>query len=111
MSWIHGQAATADMVPMLRHNSLISTSKLADANYHMVFTPNEVLVYNGEVEPTKIPVWKGWRDKETGLWRVHLTDEVTNINMQMKLLQQDKMVQAFQNKHSVCIVYQAKQTS
>ena len=52
------------MVPTLCHNSLISTSKLADANYHTVFTPDEVLVYDGEVEPTKIPVWKGWRDKK-----------------------------------------------
>jgi hypothetical protein len=30
------------MVPTLRHNSLVSTSKLADANYHTVFTPNAV---------------------------------------------------------------------
>ena len=29
---LRGQAAEADMVPTLRHNSLISTNKLADAN-------------------------------------------------------------------------------
>ena len=56
---LRGQVATADMVPTLRHNSLVSTSKLADANYHTVFTPNAVLIYDGEVEPNKIPVWKG----------------------------------------------------
>ena len=41
---LRGQAADADMVPTLCHNSLISTSKLADANYHTVFTPDKVLV-------------------------------------------------------------------
>ncbi|KAL7482843.1 hypothetical protein ACHAW6_008507 [Cyclotella cf. meneghiniana] len=84
------------MVPLLCHNSLISTSKLADANYYTVFTPDEVLIYDGEVEPTKIPVWKGWRDNETGLWQVPLTEKVTNANTQTKLLQQDEMIHAFQ---------------
>ena len=95
---LRGQAAVADMVPTLRHNSLISTSKLADANYHTVFTPNEVLVYDGEVQQSKIPVWKGWRDQDTGLWRVPLTEEVSNLNTQTKLLQRDEMMQAFQER-------------
>ena len=68
---LRGQAATADMVPTLRHNSLVSTSKLADANYHTVFTPNEVLVYDGEVEPNNIPIWKGWRDRERAYGESH----------------------------------------
>ena len=100
---LHGQAATADMVPALHHNSLISTSKLAVSNYHVVFTPDKVLVYDGEVKPTKIPVWKGWRDKQIGLWRVPLTNNVTNVNTQTKILQQDKIIQAFQEQTiSVC---------
>ncbi|KAL7481031.1 hypothetical protein ACHAW6_006707 [Cyclotella cf. meneghiniana] len=64
----------------------------------MVFTPYEVLVYDGEVEPTKILVWKGWRDKETGLWRIPLTNNVTNINTQTKLLNRHEMIQAFQER-------------
>ncbi len=106
---LHNQVATADMVPPLCHNSLISTSKLADANYHMVFTPDEALVYDGEVGPTKLPVWKGWRDKVTGLWRVPLTDAVANTNTQTKLPSQYKMNQLSRNGHSVCILYQVKQ--
>ncbi|KAL7477590.1 hypothetical protein ACHAW6_003390 [Cyclotella cf. meneghiniana] len=86
-------AATADMVPTLRHHSLISTIKLADANYHTVFTPDEVLVYDEEVGPTKIP-----RDKVTGLWRVPLTDAVANTNTQTKLLLQYEMNQAFKER-------------
>jgi hypothetical protein len=99
---LRGQTTDADMVPTLRHNSLISTSKLADANYCTVFTPNEVLVCDGEVEPTKIPIWKGWRDKETGLWRIPLTNDVTNINTQTKLLQCEEMIQAFQ-EHTLSV--------
>eukprot|EP00804_Cyclotella_cryptica_P020393 CCRYP_012628-RA/>CCRYP_012628-RA protein AED:0.35 eAED:0.35 QI:0/-1/0/1/-1/1/1/0/376 len=95
---LRDQAAHADMVPTLCHNSLISTSKLADANYHTVFTPDEVLVYDGEVEPTEIPVWKGWRDKDTRRWRIPLTNDITNVNTQAKLLQCDGMIQAFQER-------------
>ena len=69
---LRNQATTANMVPTLPHNSLISTSELTDANYHTVFTPNEVLVYDGAVEANKVQVWKGWRDRKTGLWRVPL---------------------------------------
>ena len=95
---LRGQATQADMVPTLRHNSLISTSKLADANYHTVFTPDEVLVYDGAVQPTKIPVWKGWRDKDTGLWQIPLTNDITNVNTQTKLIKRDEMGQAFHER-------------
>eukprot|EP00804_Cyclotella_cryptica_P013491 CCRYP_020171-RA/>CCRYP_020171-RA protein AED:0.20 eAED:0.15 QI:0/-1/0/1/-1/1/1/0/162 len=108
---LRGQATNADMVPTLRHNSLISTSKLADTNYHTVFTPDKVLVYDGEVKPTKIPGWKGWRDKATGLWRLPLTNDVTNINTQTKVLQQDEMIQAFQERTSAYTLPQARQMS
>ena len=38
---------TVDMVPQLKHNSLISGGKFADANYITVLTPTEVLIYEG----------------------------------------------------------------
>jgi hypothetical protein len=56
---LRGRAAQADKLPELVNNSLVATSKLADENYHTVFTPTEVLVYDGEVSPDKVPVWKG----------------------------------------------------
>lgn len=83
------------MVPTLRHNSLISTSKLADENYHTVFTPNKVLVYDSKVKTDKIPVLIGWRDKDTGLWQIPLTDDIANINTQTRLLSDDKTNKAF----------------
>ena len=39
-------ARTVHMVPNLNHNSLMSASKFADANYISVLTPTEVLVYD-----------------------------------------------------------------
>jgi hypothetical protein len=62
-------ARTVDMVPELKHNSLISASKFADANYITVLTPTEVLIYDGEglkIEINKDTVLRGWRDKD--LW-------------------------------------------
>ena len=38
---------TVYMVPELKHNSLISGGKFADANYITVLTPTELLIYNG----------------------------------------------------------------
>ena len=35
------------MVPELKHNSLISGGKYADANYITVLTPTELLIYDG----------------------------------------------------------------
>ena len=35
-----------DMAPALKHNSLISTSKLLDTNYITVLTPKEELIYD-----------------------------------------------------------------
>ena len=41
-----------------------------------------------------MPVWTGWRCKETGLWRVPLVDQVTNVNTQTKLLTEEEMRQS-----------------
>jgi hypothetical protein len=47
-------ANDADMVPNLAMNSLLSTSKLADASYVTVFTKDEVQVFDTETAPFKI---------------------------------------------------------
>jgi hypothetical protein len=93
---LRGVAATADKVPELQNNSLVATSKLADENYHTVFTPTAVMVYDGENDPSyQVPIWKGWRCRETGLWRVPLVETVNNVNTDTRLLQPEEMLQAF----------------
>ena len=54
---VHEPAKTVDMVPQLRHNSLIIGGKFADANYITVLTPTELLIYDGNY--THISVSKG----------------------------------------------------
>ena len=39
-------AKTVDIVPELQHNSLISGSKFADADYVIILTPTELLIYD-----------------------------------------------------------------
>ena len=69
-------AKSADVVPILVRNSLLSASKFADAKYVTVLTPEEVLIYDdlGELQLTisQEAILKGWRCKTTGLWRVPL---------------------------------------
>ena len=39
-------AKTVDMVPALKHKSLMNASKFADAKYITVLMPEEILVYD-----------------------------------------------------------------
>ena len=85
-------ARTVDMVPDLKHNSLISASKFADANYITVLTPTEVLIYDGErlkLEINKEAVLRGWRDSETGLWRVPLNPDTPNLQSEYVLFPEE----------------------
>ena len=63
------------MVPALKHNSLLSGPKFADANYITILTPDEVLIYDGKglkISTNKDTILRGWRDESTGLWRIPL---------------------------------------
>ena len=63
------------MVPALKHNSLVSGPKFADANYITVLTPTEVLIYDGrglKISTSKEAIIRGWRDTTSGLWRIPL---------------------------------------
>jgi hypothetical protein len=75
-------------------NSLLSTSKLADASYVTVFTKDEVQVFDTETTPFKIEgkmVMQGWRCPKTKLWRVPLKPSWTNENTETTLLSQEAM--------------------
>jgi hypothetical protein len=85
-------AVDADMVPGLAMNSLLSTSKLADANYITVSTQDEVQVFDAELSQFQVSgkvVMKGWRCPETGLWRVSIKPEFPNFNTDMALLSKE----------------------
>ena len=45
---IREPARTVNILPELKHNSLLSGSKFADGGYTTVLTPTHVLIYNAE---------------------------------------------------------------
>jgi hypothetical protein len=68
------EARKADVLPGLRPNSLISVSKIADANYTTIFHPRRdcVTVHKKNTFWLQLlhkPVLQGWRDSN-GLWRL-----------------------------------------
>ena len=69
-------ARSADVMPILVRNLLLSASKFADAKYVSVLTSEEVLIFDnlGDLKLTisQDAILKGWRCKTTGLWQVPL---------------------------------------
>ena len=85
-------ATDADTVPDVADNSLLSTSKTADANYATVFTKHDVKVFDMEAAPFNASgkvVLQGWRCPETRLWRIPLQQTMDNLNTDTALLSQE----------------------
>ena len=78
------------MVPNLKHNSLMSARKFADAQYITVLTTTEVFVYDDmgdlQLSISDEAILRGWRCKNYELWWVPLTPVVLNKNTDTILL-------------------------
>ena len=96
--WPHDSRAPANIVhevTEMEQDPLMSMPKLVDAGYKPVITKDDVKIYNtADVEFTvkADAVLRGWREKETGLWRIPLEegidkDNVENPNTQTVLTQ------------------------
>jgi hypothetical protein len=86
---VRSPARNVNIVPSLVENSLLSTSKFADAGYTTIYDKNEVNFYDAKT--TKITVsaeavLKGWRCPCTNLWRIPLVPIVTNLNTDTLIL-------------------------
>jgi hypothetical protein len=82
-------AQSANIVPTLANNSLISTSKFVDAGYTLVCNNKEVNYY--EKATTKVivledAVLRSWRCPRNKLWCVPLVPDVWNLNTDRILL-------------------------
>ncbi len=82
-------AQSANIVPPLANNSLMSTSKFVDTGYTIVYIGNKVNYY--EKATTKIimlvdAVVQGWQCPCGKLWCVQLVTDVCNLNTDMILL-------------------------
>ena len=85
-------AKTVELVPAMKQDTLISIGKFADAGYFTIFDGEEVNIYDGlkaRLKISKVMVIKGWRDPETGLYRIPLKERIDNLNMDTVLLNKE----------------------
>eukprot|EP00804_Cyclotella_cryptica_P000162 CCRYP_017462-RA/>CCRYP_017462-RA protein AED:0.81 eAED:0.81 QI:0/0/0/0.5/1/1/2/0/589 len=79
-------ANTVDIVPNL-HQTLLSGSKFADANYTAVYDKHEVNFYDSAtINITERAVLTGYRCPRTGLWRIPLRPITVNENTDTLIL-------------------------
>ncbi len=76
------------IVPKVQH-SLLSTSKLVEADYIAIYDKQQVNFYNAmttKIVVSEEAVLKGWRCPVTKLWRIPLVDKPDNLNTGTLLL-------------------------
>jgi hypothetical protein len=98
---VQESAQSANIVPTLANNSLMSTSKFVDTRYTVVYNNKEVNYY--EKATTKIivsenEVLQGWQCPRNKLWCVPLVTNVCNLNTDTILL---KHPQGHWNLHAM----------
>ena len=96
-----------NIFPSLVENSLLSTSKFADAGYTAIYNKNEVNFYDAKT--TKITVsadamLKGWCSPRTNFWRAPLFPIVTNLNTDTLIMDHPS------GQNSLNSMYTSKQT-
>ena len=77
-------ANTVHVVPDQTQDTLISAVKLVDAGYTPILTKDDVKVYNTadvEIKVKRDAILRGWRDADTGLWRIPLEEGATQQNV------------------------------
>jgi hypothetical protein len=76
-------AKDVHIVPGIKRDSLLSILKFANANYVAIFDKDEVNIYDANkttIVVTQGAILRGWRCKQTNLWRIPLIKNVTNEN-------------------------------
>ena len=100
---LRGTATTAHELPGVTNN-LVSVGKIADEDYTTIFTKEGVDIYDNrttKITISKEAVLKGYRCRDTGLWRIPLRETVTNENTQTLLVQCPKTTEAIHNVYEL----------
>ena len=72
-------------VPSMEQDTLLSVPKLVDAGYTPILTKEGVEVYNTsdiKFKVSKEAVLRGWREPESGMWRIPLEEGVNVTNVE-----------------------------
>ena len=96
-------ANSVHIVPKVR-DSLLSTSKMVDADYIAVYDKEEVNFYDAKttkVVITEEAVLTGFRCPKIGLWRVPLIEKPTNLNTDTLILDHPTKLASLNNLYEV----------
>ncbi len=80
---VRALAQELHITPGVTKNSLLSTSKFADANYITIFDKEAVNLYDANdttITVTRGAILRGFKCPMTGMWRIPLVDLVRNNN-------------------------------
>jgi hypothetical protein len=81
-------ARSIHILPQVQ-NSLLSTSKVVDADYIAIYDKEEINFYDAKTTKITIleeAVLKGWQCPAAGLWRLPLVENTMNLNTDTLLL-------------------------
>jgi hypothetical protein len=81
-------ARSVHIIPQVQ-NSLLTTSKVVDADYIAIYDKEEINFYDAKstkITVSKESVLKGWQCPAAGLWRLPLVENPVNLNTDTLLL-------------------------
>ncbi len=82
-------ARSVNIIPALVENSLLSTNKFAKARYTVIYDKDEKNFYDARTAKIMVSeeaILTGWQCPHQKMWRIPLIPIVTNLNMDMLLL-------------------------
>ncbi len=79
------------IVPGIERDSLLSIPKFVNANYIVIFDKDKVNIYDANKTSIIVShgaIFRGWRCRQTNLWRIPLIKEIKNNNIDTVLCDQ-----------------------
>ncbi len=92
-------------------HSLLSTSKLVEADYIAIYDKQEVNFYDAtttKIMVSEEAVLKGWRCPVTKLWRIPLVDKPDNLNTDALLLDHPTQLENLNKLYEVQITQKSQ---
>ncbi len=100
---LHKPARSVHIVPQVL-NSLLSTSKVVNADYIAIYDKEKVNFYNAKIMKITVSeeaVLKGWQCPAAGLWWLPLVENPVNLNTNTLLLDHPTELQSRNRLYTV----------